>query len=188
MFKIYFQKMILAVPLKPFTAILFSLLIGYLGMFLPWAYLQVTTQTENGLVSFEVPEFGKMPGIVEIDFCLKLDTEWKFTPPFPLQMEWGIILALTSMWVWMSYLRFAPRTRAAYITFFLGCLAAAFLPIGILEWLTPDSANCDFWGQTVVHGSSISWFRFFVWILSLLLGLYAIQRRALMEKQKADQL
>ena len=175
-------------PLRPGVAILFSLLIGYLGIFLPWAYLQVTTQTENGLVSFEVPEFGKMPGIVEIDFCLKFDTKWTFTPSFPLQIEWGNIFALASILIWLRYLRFAPRTRAAYITFFFGCLAAVFLPIGILVWLTPDAANCDFWGQTVVHGFSISWFRFFVWILSLLLGLYAVQRRALMEKQKADQL
>ncbi|MBI5298087.1 MAG: hypothetical protein HY869_21635 [Chloroflexi bacterium] len=189
MFKTNFQKMILAVPLKPFTAIVFSFLIGYLGVFLPRGHINVTVQTSQGESVINAPVHDEVDWRVEINDCSIRVEEWLSEPSLFFRMEGVERLSFSaSIIILLQYLRFVPKTPRSLWAFFFASMTAAFVPIGFMVWFMPHSLNCDLSAQAVVNSFSISWFACFVWLFGPLLGLYAVQRRALMEKQKADQL
>ena len=67
--KTFFQKLLLSIPLRPNIAILFAIILGALGLFLPWVYLFITAPDARGTITSIVLPQIEITGVFDLGYC-----------------------------------------------------------------------------------------------------------------------
>jgi len=186
--KSFFQKLISAIPLRPFTAILLSFIIGYLGLFLPMGYVDVTYTEDAKVSELRLPIIeGVSPPFLDVNYCLVFDTKWLVEPGWYLKQDW---FYLPSVWAillsFVYYMRYVPNSYKKLWGVALAFASLSLIPAFILTWIGPDTFNCLHKMKAVVHGISIEWLKIMSWVISLPLGIYALYKRDMIEKNEAS--
>jgi len=183
--KTFFQKLLLSIPLRPEIAVLFSFIIGYLGLFLPMGYIEVT-YTENTQTSeISLPIYEKVSGFLNINNCPVIKSAWLVKPNWFLKTDWRNIPGVwTVLLATIYYLRFVPESSRKLKFFFFACVFFMVTPVILLLWSTPNYINCLKDMEAIVHNISVEWIKILSWAISLPLGIYALYKREMMVKNE----
>ena len=181
--KSFFQKLLLSTPLRPGVAILFSFLVGYFGLFLPSGYLHVTYTEDSKTYELDIPVHGKISGWLDVNYCSVTNANWLVKPNWFFKVDWINVLIIWLIMLWLRYLQkhFPPTLQRLWL-FFITTVVCAFVPIFIMLWLTPNSLDCPKEITATVYAITVNWFTVFVWMLGLLLGIYAFIKQGVMSK------
>jgi hypothetical protein len=186
--KTFFQKLLLSIPLRPFTAILFCFIIGYLGLFIPKGYMDVTYIEDSKVSEIILPiHDGLSYPFLDVKYCLVFDTEWLVEPSWYLKQDWFHWLSVWAILLSFAYyMRYVPNSYKKLWGMALAFAAIPLVPAFLDRLIGPNTFNCLHDMKAVVHGISIEWYKIFSWAISLPLGIYALYKRDLIEKNKAS--
>lgn len=159
MLKAKTQKIILAIPLRPEIAIWFSVILGVLGLFLPWVYLFVQVQDPSGLTTSMIIPQTKFIALLELNDCAAIynSTKWLVVPPKWLgQSMWNDVTRI--FWPVLVNRYFWKFHSERYKT--VSRVILVFLIVGIIALVSfvPGTEACDPALQLAVYGYSILWF------------------------------
>ena len=186
--KTVFQKLLSAIPLRPFTAILLCFIIGYLELFIPKGYMDVTYTQDSIASEIRIPIYEELSyPFLDVNYCLVFDTKWLVEPSWYLKQDWFYLL---SVWVIMLsfvyYMRYVPNSYKKLWGLALAFAALSLIPAFIFKLIGPDTFNCLHKMKAVVNGISIEWFKILGWAISFPLGIYALYKRDMMSKNEVS--
>jgi hypothetical protein len=186
--KTFFQKLLLSIPLRPFTAILFCFIIGYLGFFIPKGYMDVTYIEDSVVSEIRLPIHEELSyPFLDVNYCLIFDTKWLVEPSWYLKQDWFYLLSVWAILLsFVYYMRYVPNSYKKLYGSALAFASLSLIPAIIFTWIGPDTFNCLHKMKAVVHGISIEWLKIMSWVISLPLGIYALYKRDMIEKNKAS--
>jgi hypothetical protein len=179
--KTLFQKLLSAIPLRPGIAMVFTIILGVLGLFLPWVYLFITVQDAQGVITTMVLPQIEITWVFDLGYCEAFGANPLVRPPSWLgNSSLNEILRLLPVMIGVSYyFEFGPKKFKKI--FWMLLLFACILLISFGPW-GPERVICDFDTQVTIRGYIISWFSIFVPVVIALLGVYAYLKRRMIEK------
>jgi hypothetical protein len=186
--KTSFQKLLLSIPLRPFTAILLSFIIGYLGLFIPKGYMDVTYTQDSIASEIRLPIYEELSyPFLDVNYCLVFDTKWLVEPSWYLKQDWFHLLSVWAILLSFAYyIRYVPNSYKKLWGMALAFAAIPLVPAFIDRLIGPNTFNCLHEMKAVVHGISIEWFKILSWVISFPLGIYALYKRDMIAKTKVS--
>ncbi|RJP55584.1 MAG: hypothetical protein C4583_00430 [Anaerolineaceae bacterium] len=175
--KTFFQKLVSAIPLRPNIAAIFALILGTLGLFLPWVYLYIALKDSSGVTSHIVIPRTHFFGVIDTWTCLPIKNLISLPPIWLTEADsiWNGMFRMLPMFIGHYYFLKFESKKSSNAEFALWALFL-FGFIGLSVWLAPEPIICgDDW-QLTIYNYSISWFPVFVTFISILLGVYAYQK------------
>lgn len=181
MFKLAFQKLLLAIPLRHEIAAAFTVILGILGLFLPWVYLSITVQDSQGITSMILPQT-EITGVFDLGQCEAFGAILLVKPPSWLNHStWNRFVRLLPLIViGPYYLKY--RTKEFHRRFFLTYFLIFILFIVFSVWFGPDRVLCDFDTQVTIHAYSISWIAVAILVVEILLSCFAYYKQDILKK------
>jgi len=186
--KSFFQKLISTIPLRPGIAIVFAIILGMLGLFLPSVYLFIHVKDSFGVVTSLVISRLELFNVIDLNdtwTCSPYLTGVKLPPYWLTYSLWISLFRAFPLLVGMQYSVSFGSKKSQNALFLLIMLFLAF-GFGFSALFAPDQITCSAGWEVTIYDYSISWFSFFIPIISLLIGTYAYQKRKIEIKEKPE--
>lgn len=178
--KPFFQKLLLSIPLRPNIAAIFALILGTLGLFLPWVYLSITAPDSAGTTTSIVLPQTEITGVFDLGYCEAFGAKMLVQPPKWLNDGfWNGYIRIMPLILGISYYsKFGPEKfkKALWKISLSGFALVLIFAIGF----APKRILCDFNVQVIIHGYTISWFSIIVSFIGILLGFFAYYKQELL--------
>ena len=186
--KSFFQKLISTIPLRPGIAIVFAIILGLLGIFLPSVYLLIHVKDSFDIVTSLTISRLEIFEVIDINDTWTCSSYLKGVnlPPYWLTDSiWIGLFRAFPLLVGMQYFVSFGSKKSQNALFLLIMLFLAF-GFGFSALFSPNQITCSAGWEVTIYDYSISWFSFFVPIISLLIGTYAYQKRKIEIMEKPE--
>ena len=179
--KTFFQKLLLSIPLRTGTAMIFAIIFGLVGLLIPWAFLFVTIQDPTGKTIYLTIPWDKLLSSLGV-YCpvqvLAFPPDWLYAD------FWIRMIRRFPTYLWISYCFVYGPTKARKVLAVLLVFALPLLVVLSSLFFTPNEVTCDMDWQATIYGYSISWYSIVGSVTSIILSSYAFQKRYFLEKDK----
>ena len=181
MLKTNSQKLLLAIPLRPETAVVFAIILGLVGGVLPWEYLFITIQDSFGVTTSLVIDRMALPRVAWGCFSYFSYLNGVSLPPSWLTQGYGSLMfrVFPILIVQQYFQKFGSKKSRKVPLVSIIVFAVLYGYISYL--LAPDPLTCGPGWQVIIRDYSISWFAISVPVMSALLATYAYQKRKMFD-------
>ncbi|MFZ5858980.1 MAG: hypothetical protein ACOYZ6_19305 [Chloroflexota bacterium] len=174
--KTFFQKLILSIPLRPKIAAFFAIIIGTLGLSLPSVYLFIRIQDSIAVITFLKISRLDLNSVIDFLTCTEYLTGIKLPSYWLSDSIWNTLFRGFPLIMGMQYFhKFDTKKSRNMLFAFVMLYLVSNLVFAIL--FVPEPIKCTPGWEVAIYDYSISWFSFFVPIVSLLLGIFAYQKQ-----------